>query len=333
MGLCLGGALTAMLAAHMAATGDKRINSLTLLNTLLDYSKPGILGNFTDEQTVAQLERQGETGVLDGARWRAPLTSCAPTTSSPRRGDEGSRPSPRSLYTAGTRQHRCRPPCTPSVSAGSAERTGPQRAHPAGPGPAGITRTYVVGADNDRSSVGGLLPDRRSAEGAPASSPGRIGAAHRARPQGPVRGDDGGVRATRPNGARPPPGTKVPGAAGRGTPSASGPDHRWRSSHASTRRATRPSPGSAGPDRRGHAGQYRPRQRVRASGAAAHRLPSGRAGPAGLDRGGAARNRPRAPRRGLSSLPRARPDPPASAGAAYRLRLRRCSLSTVSGTG
>ena len=61
VGLCLGGALTAMLAAHMAATGDKRINSLTLLNTLLDYSKPGILGNFTDEQTVAQLERQGET--------------------------------------------------------------------------------------------------------------------------------------------------------------------------------------------------------------------------------------------------------------------------------
>ena len=69
VGLCLGGALTAMLAAYMAATGDKRINSLTLLNTLLDYSKPGILGNFTDEQTVAQLERQmAETGVLDGAR-------------------------------------------------------------------------------------------------------------------------------------------------------------------------------------------------------------------------------------------------------------------------
>ena len=69
VGLCLGGALTAMLAAHMAATGDKRINSMTLLNTLLDYSKPGILGNFTDEQTVAQLERQmAGTGVLDGAR-------------------------------------------------------------------------------------------------------------------------------------------------------------------------------------------------------------------------------------------------------------------------
>ncbi len=38
MGLCLGGALAAMLAAHMAATGEKRIKSMTLLNTLLDYS-------------------------------------------------------------------------------------------------------------------------------------------------------------------------------------------------------------------------------------------------------------------------------------------------------
>jgi polyhydroxyalkanoate synthase subunit PhaC len=72
VGLCLGGALAAMLAAHLAATGEKRIKSLTLLNTLLDYSKPGILGNFTDEQTVAQLERQmTETGVLDGAQMAA----------------------------------------------------------------------------------------------------------------------------------------------------------------------------------------------------------------------------------------------------------------------
>jgi pimeloyl-ACP methyl ester carboxylesterase len=55
-----------MLAAHMAATGDKRINSLALLNTPLHYGKPG---NFTDEQTVAQLEREmAGTGVLDGAQ-------------------------------------------------------------------------------------------------------------------------------------------------------------------------------------------------------------------------------------------------------------------------
>ena len=39
-GLCLGGTLTAMLAAYLAETGDDRIGSITLLNTLLDYSDP-----------------------------------------------------------------------------------------------------------------------------------------------------------------------------------------------------------------------------------------------------------------------------------------------------
>jgi polyhydroxyalkanoate synthase subunit PhaC len=67
-GLCLGGALTAMFAAYLAKTGDDRISSLTLLNTLLDYSEPGVLGVFTDEQTIAKLERQMEAkGVLEGA--------------------------------------------------------------------------------------------------------------------------------------------------------------------------------------------------------------------------------------------------------------------------
>src|SRR5580698_10234423 len=58
IGLCLGGALTAMLAAYLAGKGDDRIGSVTLLNTLLDYSEPGVLGAFTDEKTVARLERQ-----------------------------------------------------------------------------------------------------------------------------------------------------------------------------------------------------------------------------------------------------------------------------------
>jgi polyhydroxyalkanoate synthase subunit PhaC len=68
-GLCLGGALTAMLAAYLARTGDDRVGSLTLLNTLLDYSQPGVLGAFTDEKTVARLERQMEAkGLLEGSQ-------------------------------------------------------------------------------------------------------------------------------------------------------------------------------------------------------------------------------------------------------------------------
>ena len=67
-GLCLGGALTGMLAAYLAGTGDDRIGSLTLLNTMLDYSQPGALGAFTDERTVARLEREmAKKGYLEGS--------------------------------------------------------------------------------------------------------------------------------------------------------------------------------------------------------------------------------------------------------------------------
>jgi polyhydroxyalkanoate synthase subunit PhaC len=71
VGLCLGGALTAMQAAYMAGTGDDRIGSITLLNTLLDYAEPGVLGAFTDARTVARLERQmASTGYLDSNQMR-----------------------------------------------------------------------------------------------------------------------------------------------------------------------------------------------------------------------------------------------------------------------
>ena len=69
VGLCLGGALTGMLAAWMAGTGDARLGTVTLLNTLLDYSEPGVLGAFSDERTVARLERQmARSGVMEGSQ-------------------------------------------------------------------------------------------------------------------------------------------------------------------------------------------------------------------------------------------------------------------------
>jgi polyhydroxyalkanoate synthase subunit PhaC len=69
IGLCLGGALTAMLAAYLTEKGDDRIGTITLLNTLLDYSQPGVLGTFTDEKTVARLEKQmAAKGVLEGSQ-------------------------------------------------------------------------------------------------------------------------------------------------------------------------------------------------------------------------------------------------------------------------
>jgi polyhydroxyalkanoate synthase len=67
VGLCLGGALTAITAAYLAQSGDSRIGTVTLLNTLLDYAQPGVLGTFTDERTVARLEKKMQReGLLEG---------------------------------------------------------------------------------------------------------------------------------------------------------------------------------------------------------------------------------------------------------------------------
>jgi polyhydroxyalkanoate synthase subunit PhaC len=79
VGLCLGGALTAMLAAYLTGAGDDRLGSITLLNTLLDYSEPGVLGAFTDEQTVSRLEKQMERqGVLEGRQMATTFDALRP---------------------------------------------------------------------------------------------------------------------------------------------------------------------------------------------------------------------------------------------------------------
>jgi polyhydroxyalkanoate synthase subunit PhaC len=63
--LCLGGTLLGAASAWLAARGDDRINSLTLTNTLLDFTEPGQLGVFTDPETVANLGRlMRDTGYL-----------------------------------------------------------------------------------------------------------------------------------------------------------------------------------------------------------------------------------------------------------------------------
>ena len=67
VGLCLGGALTAITAAYLTQAGDSRVGTLTLLNTMLDYADPGVLGNFTDEKTVEKLIKKiAKSGTLEG---------------------------------------------------------------------------------------------------------------------------------------------------------------------------------------------------------------------------------------------------------------------------
>ena len=68
VGLCLGGALTAVTAAYLQQAGDSRVGTLTLINTMLDYAEPGALGTFTDLATVEKLERKmRREGTLEGA--------------------------------------------------------------------------------------------------------------------------------------------------------------------------------------------------------------------------------------------------------------------------
>ncbi len=55
--LCLGGTMAAAMAAWLIARGEEdRVASLTLMNTLLDFTLPGQLGVFTDETAIQRLE-------------------------------------------------------------------------------------------------------------------------------------------------------------------------------------------------------------------------------------------------------------------------------------
>ena len=66
-GFCVGGTLLATTAAFLKARGEERINSLTCLTTLLEFSEPGEVGNYLSEQMLPLLEQSAERkGVLDG---------------------------------------------------------------------------------------------------------------------------------------------------------------------------------------------------------------------------------------------------------------------------
>ena len=66
--VCLGGALATIAAAQLAASGEHRIGTLTLINMLLDYTEPGLFARFIDEGTINKIERRmARNGYLDGA--------------------------------------------------------------------------------------------------------------------------------------------------------------------------------------------------------------------------------------------------------------------------
>ena len=67
IGYCIGGTLLATTLAYMAAQGDKRFKAATFLAAQVDFSEPGELSVFIDEEQIRMLEEQMEKqGYLDG---------------------------------------------------------------------------------------------------------------------------------------------------------------------------------------------------------------------------------------------------------------------------
>jgi len=68
IGYCLGGTLLGCTLAYLAAKGQERVACATFFVSLLDFSEPGELGVFIDEQQVANLEQKmNERGYLEGS--------------------------------------------------------------------------------------------------------------------------------------------------------------------------------------------------------------------------------------------------------------------------
>ena len=68
LGFCVGGTLVASALAILAARGQQKAASMTLLTTLLDFTDTGEIGLLVDEKGVAQREAAiGKGGVLEGS--------------------------------------------------------------------------------------------------------------------------------------------------------------------------------------------------------------------------------------------------------------------------
>ena len=68
-GYCLGGTLLLSTLAWLAAKKDKRVKSAICFACMTDFSEPGELEVFIDEELITLLEKQmGERGYLDGSQ-------------------------------------------------------------------------------------------------------------------------------------------------------------------------------------------------------------------------------------------------------------------------
>jgi len=67
VGYCIGGTLTAATLSYLEAKGHDRVRSATFLTCMLDFSEPGDLGVFIDDEQLALVEEHMEKlGYLEG---------------------------------------------------------------------------------------------------------------------------------------------------------------------------------------------------------------------------------------------------------------------------
>ncbi|RUQ90387.1 PHA/PHB synthase family protein [Legionella septentrionalis] len=67
LGFCIGGTLLAMLLAYLKAHQDDFIRSATFLASMIDFSDPGDIAVFIDEEQLCKLEeKMNQQGYLDG---------------------------------------------------------------------------------------------------------------------------------------------------------------------------------------------------------------------------------------------------------------------------
>ncbi len=68
IGYCLGGTLLACTLAYMAEKGDRRIRAATFLTSMVDFTEPGELGVFIDEEQLSLMDEQmAKTGYFEGS--------------------------------------------------------------------------------------------------------------------------------------------------------------------------------------------------------------------------------------------------------------------------
>ena len=68
LGYCIGGTLQALCLSYFERVSNNPINSATFLTSMIDFSEPGDLGFFVDEEIVEKLEVIMEAdGYLDGS--------------------------------------------------------------------------------------------------------------------------------------------------------------------------------------------------------------------------------------------------------------------------